>query len=271
MGEYGARHRFHSEPPASCWSFSAEYDNGIDKPGESPCTNHLPEESPSPSPRPVLNIQTSPDPGLPGPGGGSQPLPAQTTLSNTSPTSAENQRLGPLNGLLDGSCSTSSTPGRGAWGRHASSVRNVRDKPPSTPRLGGVRPGPPASFWSDPVISRRRQQQSLGGTPTKTPDVPRPSDRFIPDRDGGSSLADRFRTSKKPHQLSTHERLLRTEEAVPDAFCSRPRRPEPSTAGRKGTRSDGNERRTGEYGTTPHIYEDQRGQVPCLGLSLTMQ
>ncbi|KAI1078611.1 WD40 repeat-like protein [Whalleya microplaca] len=66
-------------------------------------------------------------------------------------------------------------------------------------------------------------------------------DRFLPFRVPGS---DRFRTNKQPHELSPSERLHRTEDAAPDAFCFTPKRSVPMAA-RQLSRSDGTERRLG--------------------------
>ncbi|RYP63756.1 hypothetical protein DL770_009303 [Monosporascus sp. CRB-9-2] len=76
--------------------------------------------------------------------------------------------------------------------------------------------------------------------------IPTPSpDRFVPIR-GTPSLGERFRSSKEPHELSTSERLVRTDSFAPDAFISRTRRAEMSAVGsRRASRSDGVDHRTG--------------------------
>ncbi|KAI0010054.1 WD40 repeat-like protein [Xylariaceae sp. FL0662B] len=68
-----------------------------------------------------------------------------------------------------------------------------------------------------------------------------PPDRFLPFR---VPVSDRFRTNKQPHELSPSERLHRTEDAAPDAFCFTPKRSAPMAA-RRISRSDGTERRVG--------------------------
>ncbi|RYP00341.1 hypothetical protein DL764_006541 [Monosporascus ibericus] len=60
--------------------------------------------------------------------------------------------------------------------------------------------------------------------------IPIPSpDRFVPIR-GTPPLGERFRSSKEPHELSTSERLVRTDSFAPDAFISRTRRAEMSVS-----------------------------------------
>ncbi|RYP51094.1 hypothetical protein DL768_003500 [Monosporascus sp. mg162] len=76
-------------------------------------------------------------------------------------------------------------------------------------------------------------------TPTPSPD------RFVPIR-GTLSLGERFRSSKEPHELSTSERLVRTDSFAPDAFISRARRAEMSIlSSRRTSRSDGVDHRAG--------------------------
>ncbi|RYP19670.1 hypothetical protein DL767_009604 [Monosporascus sp. MG133] len=76
--------------------------------------------------------------------------------------------------------------------------------------------------------------------------IPTPSpDRFVPIR-GALSLGERFRSSKEPHELSTSERLVRTDSFAPDAFISRARRAEMSViSSRRASRSDGVDPRAG--------------------------
>lgn len=66
-------------------------------------------------------------------------------------------------------------------------------------------------------------------------------DRFVPFH---VEAPDRFRANKQPHELSSSERLLRTEDAGADAFCFTPKRSVP-TSPRRGSRSDCIDRRQG--------------------------
>lgn len=71
-------------------------------------------------------------------------------------------------------------------------------------------------------------------------------DRFVPIR-GDAALGDRFRSIKDPRELSSSERLVRTDSFAPDAFVSSARRTAMLAASpRRVSRSDGADRRVGE-------------------------
>lgn len=258
--------RFHAELPTPCLCppFIKECSCRAGPPGKQSAWASSSEEAAYSSTSSRLHIETSLDAGLLGHGEAPHlPLlsPFRRSWStSTPPPQVENKPLTSAKVFLDGTWSSSGTSSSGASRRRALSTPNARAGWPRTPltapQLSSVRAQPGASFWSDPPdISRRPQQRSSGSTPTRRTGLPRTSDRFIPERDRSSVLSERFRTSKEPHQLSTHERLLRTEDAAPDVFCYRPQRPRPSTGSRRETRSDGNERRTGEDEDTDDVYQ----------------
>ena len=72
-------------------------------------------------------------------------------------------------------------------------------------------------------------------------------DRFVPIR-GPLPIGDRFRTIKHPRELSSSERLSRTDSFAPDAFISNTRRMALlTTSSRRASRSDGVDRRAGAW------------------------
>jgi len=89
-----------------------------------------------------------------------------------------------------------------------------------------------------------------------------PLDRFVP---FNVLSSDRFRANKKPHELSTSERLLRTEDGGPDSFCFTPKRSVP-IASRRLARSDCGERRRGTVlGLCPLDRQVSHGAVWSIG------
>ncbi|RYP22839.1 hypothetical protein DL765_001435 [Monosporascus sp. GIB2] len=96
--------------------------------------------------------------------------------------------------------------------------------------------------------------------------VPTPSaDRFVPIR-GTLSLGERFRSSKEPHELSTSERLARTDSFTPDAFISRTRRAEMSVSvgglAPGGSAIEGARGRLFSPGTHARLYTTSFSKVP---------
>ncbi|KAI1815074.1 WD40 repeat-like protein [Poronia punctata] len=89
-----------------------------------------------------------------------------------------------------------------------------------------------------------------------------PLDRFVP---FNILSPDCFRANKKPHELSTSERLLRTEDVGPDTFCFTPKRSVP-VASRRLARSDGVEPRKGTViGLSPLDRQVSHGAVWSVG------
>ncbi|KAI0099115.1 WD40-repeat-containing domain protein [Nemania sp. FL0031] len=87
-------------------------------------------------------------------------------------------------------------------------------------------------------------------------------DRFVPFH---VEASDRFRANKQPHELSPSERLLRTEDAGPDAFCFTPKRLVP-TSPRRLSRSDCIDRRQGTVlGLAPLDRQVSHGAVWSVG------
>ncbi|KAK4153871.1 WD40 repeat-like protein [Chaetomidium leptoderma] len=91
-------------------------------------------------------------------------------------------------------------------------LRRSATLPQRTPRS---RPALPSPFSSFPHA--RFSHQRPNATPLRY------LDRFIPSRHRGADLAERFRTSKTPHELTTTERLLRHDGATEDPFVYRRR------------------------------------------------
>jgi len=74
----------------------------------------------------------------------------------------------------------------------------------------------PSSLFNPVSVVRQRQRPS-------TPGFFGFSDRFIPARPLGTTLHDKFKTTKHPHELTPTEKLLRHRSATDDAFRFRPR------------------------------------------------
>ncbi|KAI1174259.1 WD40 repeat-like protein [Nemania sp. FL0916] len=90
-----------------------------------------------------------------------------------------------------------------------------------------------------------------------------PPDRFVPSHVAAAS--DRFRANKQSHELSLSERLLRTEDAGPDAFCFIPKRSVP-TSPRRLSRSDCGVTRQGTViGLAPLDRQVSHGAVWSVG------
>lgn len=123
--------------------------------------------------------------------------------------------------------------------------------PTTVPQTAGVRPNTLATFWSDSADAhrqRRRQVVTEESPLSRSGDsrLSRLSNRFVPIRESSSPIADRFRTSKDPHRLSTSERLVRQDAALPDPFLSRSQHYGAAGPAQRSSRSDGSDRRNGK-------------------------
>lgn len=168
---------------------------------------------------------------------------------------SENSRLVSANAYLDGTWSSSSSssdeePSAGENPQShkiatASLHTPAKPRTPAThPCRRGLRPGALTSFWSDPGASRHHQRQtSPDGTPSKLPSL---SDRFVPSRERLVPLSERFRTAKESQRMSAAERILRSDDATPDPFCSRLPRPAPDGVPQPRSRPPGTNRRRGK-------------------------
>lgn len=120
--------------------------------------------------------------------------------------------------------------------------------PTTVPRTADIRPSTLTTVWSDSAIAhrRRRRQVVTEESPLSRSGLSRLSDRFVPIRESSSPIADRFRTAKDPHRLSTSERLVRQDAALPDPFLSRSRHYGAARPAQRSSRSDGSDRRNGK-------------------------
>ena len=97
---------------------------------------------------------------------------------------------------------------------------------PSTPNIEASKATEalPFPLSPKPLISSRllttpkRRAISAGGTPESSPNL---SDRFIPSRAAEDGLVRAYQVNKKPEDLSTDERISRTDGANPDPFTAR--------------------------------------------------
>lgn len=117
-----------------------------------------------------------------------------------------------------------------------------KQKPSTLPRLPSqTRPPLAQAFLTGSEGGRKLPRRGsdvgpLGGNGSST----RFPDRFVPLRHHDTDVAAKFRTSKAPGELSPTEKLLRHQEATPDAFCFRQRRIAPMVSNfRTFVRSDG--------------------------------
>ncbi|ETS80922.1 hypothetical protein PFICI_08451 [Pestalotiopsis fici W106-1] len=174
---------------------------------------------------------------------------ASQTCDGTETCAVETKRLGAADACLDGAQSSSSTSGSEASDNDADPHDGANNKTPNTvPRDIGLRPSMLTAFWSDSKINRRRnrRQALTEGSPLSRGGFTRLSDRFVPSREPSSLIADRFRTVKDSHRLSTSERIVRNEAALPDPFISRSQRFAAARTIPRGSHSDGSDRRNGE-------------------------
>jgi hypothetical protein len=106
-------------------------------------------------------------------------------------------------------------------------VRSPRDRVTLPKRSQRSRLSLPAGFYSDTGIKARRQRAKAARLRT-TNNSFKQCDRFIVPRSClDASLAEVFRTNKLPHELSKTKKMLRNEDASPDAFCFRRRQVTP--------------------------------------------
>lgn len=174
---------------------------------------------------------------------------ASHTYDGTETCLVERRRLVAADVYLDGAQSTSSSSGSEAPNDDARQPPIVHNGTTITNTLNvGRRPNMLTALWSDSEFSRRRnrRQALTEESPFTRGGLTRVSDRFVPSRESSGLMADRFRTVKDSHRLSTSERIVRNEAAMPDPFIPRSQRFAAARPTLRGSRSDGSDRRNGE-------------------------
>ncbi|KAK3387285.1 hypothetical protein B0H63DRAFT_155348 [Podospora didyma] len=118
--------------------------------------------------------------------------------------------------------------------QQAGSILNPEAKKRSRPSTLPIqptrsRPTLPASFLTDSGAKLPRRDSNIGLVRSGNAFLHIP-DRFIPWRSHLMGAAEKYRTGKAPHELTTTEKLLRHNGATEDAFCYRRRTVTPMAA-----------------------------------------
>jgi len=95
----------------------------------------------------------------------------------------------------------------------------------------------PSSFHSDRDIKLTKRLSRSQSTPQRRTAI-KFADRFVPSRDQHSALSEKFQTTKPITELSPVERLLRRNDATPDAFCFRRQAAAPMASEYRSTSSE---------------------------------